>query len=132
MELLQKCGLRVTPQRLIVIEALYSLMNHPTADQVAEYVRKVHPSVATGTVYNVLDTLVEKGVITKVKTEQGLMRYDAVQERHHHLYCKESDRIRDYVDEGLDSLLADYFKRKDIPDFRVEDIRLQISGKFKQ
>ena len=130
-ELLQASGLRVTPQRLIVVEALFNLRNHPTADQVAEYVRKVHPSVATGTVYNVLDTLVEKGLIAKVKTDQGLMRYDAMQEKHHHLYCEESDQIRDYFDEELDSLLDDYFRRKSISDFKIEDIRLQIIGKFK-
>jgi Fur family peroxide stress response transcriptional regulator len=60
------------------------------------------------------------------------MRYDGILERHHHLYCSESDRIEDYNDKELDDLLNEYFKRKKIKDFKVEDIKLQIKGKFKQ
>lgn len=130
-ELLIKGGLRVTPQRLIVIEAVFALKNHPTAEQITEYVHTVHPNIATGTVYNVLETLVEKGVLTKVKTSQDAMRYDAVADSHHHLYCSVSNRIEDYYDDDLTRLLSDYFRKHEIPDFSIEDIKLQINGRFK-
>ena len=58
------------------------------------------------------------------------MRYDAVMERHHHLYCSESDRIEDYENEELNEMLEKYFEKKKIPDFNIEDIKLQIIGKF--
>jgi Fur family peroxide stress response transcriptional regulator len=58
------------------------------------------------------------------------MRYDAVMESHHHLYCSESDRIEDYKDNELNELLEKYFEKKKIPDFKIEDIKLQIIGKF--
>jgi Fur family transcriptional regulator, peroxide stress response regulator len=129
-ELLAKGGLRITPQRLIVIEALFALNNHPTVEQITEYVHKVHPNIATGTVYKILETLVEKGALVKVKTIQDAMRYDAISEKHHHLYCSESDRIEDYYDEDLTSLLTDYFREHEIPGFNIDDIKLQINGKF--
>lgn len=122
-------GLKVTPQRITVLEALMEL-NHPSADHVLEYVHKRHPGVATGTVYSILESFYEKGMVKKVKTDRDIMRYDAITEKHHHLYCAECDRIEDYFDEELNDLLINYFKNKQIPGFTIDDIRLQISGQF--
>jgi len=123
-------GLKVTPQRLHILEAVYQLDNHPTADNIIEYVREIHPNIATGTVYKVLETLVENGLIRKVKTDRDIMRYDGVIENHHHLYCTDCDLIEDYVDEELDALLKEYFKNKTFDGFKFEDIVLQIRGTF--
>ncbi len=125
-------GLKVTPQRIAVLEAVTILNNHPSADHIIEYIRKTHPNVSTATVYKVLDALAENGLIKRVKTERDIMRYDAILDKHHHLYCSESDRIEDYSDEQLDQMLEDYFRRKDIPGFSIEDVKLQIIGKFRQ
>jgi Fur family peroxide stress response transcriptional regulator len=123
-------GLKITPQRIIILEAIYKLDNHPTADNIIEYIRKTHPNIAIGTVYKVLETLVENNLIKKVKTDKDIMRYDGVIENHHHLYCSECDLIEDYVDEELDELLSNYFKNKKINGFKMEDIVLQIRGTF--
>ena len=58
------------------------------------------------------------------------MRYDYVNEKHHHLYCTETERIENYYDEELDKLLENYMKKKTIPNFKIKDIRLQITGTF--
>jgi Fur family peroxide stress response transcriptional regulator len=123
-------GLKVTPQRMAILEAIINLNNHPTAENIIEYIRKNHPNIATATVYKVLDALVEKELIKKVKTEKGIMRYDALLENHHHLYCSDSDRIEDYIDDELNDLLARHFEKTGIPGFKIEDIRLQIIGKY--
>lgn len=122
-------GLKVTPQRMVILEAIHTLNNHPTADNIIEYIRESHPNIATGTVYKVLDTLVGNGVISKVKTDKETMRYDAVLENHHHIYYSDSDSIVDYFDDELNELLKKYFKKKEISDFQIEDIKLQIIGK---
>ena len=122
----------MTPQRVAILEAIIMLKNHPSVESVIDFIRKNHPNIATATVYKVLDTLVENGLIKRVKTERGIMRYDAVLESHHHLYCSESDRIEDYADNNLNKLLSEYFKQKRIPGFKVEDVKLQIIGRFTQ
>lgn len=122
--------LKVTPQRIAILEAIIQLKNHPTADNIIDYIRNYHPNIATATVYKVLDALNANGLIRKVKTEKDVMRYDAVMERHHHLYCSESDRIEDFVDPELNQIVEKYFKKKKIPYFEIEDVRLQIIGKF--
>jgi Fur family peroxide stress response transcriptional regulator len=53
-----------------------------------------------------------------------------VLENHHHLYCAESERIEDYYDDELNSLIEKYFNSKDIPGFKLEDFKLQLTGKF--
>jgi Fur family transcriptional regulator, peroxide stress response regulator len=123
-------GLKVTPQRIAILEAIVMLNNHPTAENIIDYIRKKHPNIATATVYKVLDALVEKDLIKKVKTDKDIMRYDAVMEKHHHIYCSDSERIEDYRDEELDGIISKHFERKEIPDFKIEDIRLQIIGRF--
>lgn len=123
-------GLKVTPQRIAILEAIIKLDNHPTAENIIEYIRKNHPNISVATVYKVLDALVENELIRKVKTEKDIMRYDAIMESHHHIYCSDSDRIEDYVDDELNEMLERYFTQKKIPDFRIEDIRLQIIGKY--
>lgn len=123
-------GLKITPQRIAILEAIVKLNNHPTADNIIEYIRKNNPNIASATVYKVLDALVENQLIKKVKTDRDIMRYDAIMENHHHLYCSESDRIEDYNDDELNDMLEKYFETKRIPDFKIEDIKLQIIGKF--
>jgi Fur family peroxide stress response transcriptional regulator len=129
-EKLVEKGLKVTPQRIAILEAIYTQNNHPTADMIMDYIKDTHPSIASGTVYKVLDILIEKGLIIRVKTEKDIMRYDGILVNHHHLYCSESEEIKDYINEDLDQLLSDYFKNNGIENFQVEGIRLQINGKF--
>jgi Fur family peroxide stress response transcriptional regulator len=125
-------GLKITPQRVAVLEAVSELEGHPTADKIIDFIKQKHPNVATGTVYKTLETFADNDIIKKVKTEKDVMRYDAIIEKHHHLYCEESDRVEDYYDDELTELLEDYFKKKNIPGFTVNDIKLQLTGRFKQ
>lgn len=123
-------GLKVTPQRMRVLEAIYELNNHPTAENILGYIRRNDPNIGSGTVYKVLDTLVENNLIVKVKTEKDVMRYDGILENHHHLYCIQCDYIEDFHNEKLDQLLADFFSENKIDNFIIEDIKLSINGNF--
>ena len=129
-EKLREKGLKVTPQRIAIYNAVVSLKNHPTAENVVDTIRKDHPSISIATIYKVLNVLVEKGLLKKVKSEKDVMRYDAMLEHHHHLYCSNTDRIEDYEDEQLDELVKDYFKKKKIKNFKINDFKLQITGTF--
>jgi Fur family peroxide stress response transcriptional regulator len=127
---LEEKGLKITPQRMIILEAVYNLNNHPTADNIMEYIRQKHPGIATGTVYKVLETLIESGLIKKVTTDKDVMRYDGIIENHHHLYCSECDLIEDYHDPELDKLLKNYFSNKNLPRFTIGEFSIQIKGTF--
>lgn len=130
-EMLKRKGLKVTPQRVAIYEAVVKLNNHPTAEKIIDYIKKNHPNISVGTVYKVLDTLVENHLLKKVKNEKDVMRYDAILHNHHHLYCSETERIVDFEDPELDRMIADYFSKKKIKGFNIKDISLQITGSFK-
>jgi len=129
IKLLENNGLKVTPQRVAVLEALHKIGNHPSVEQVRELLHKKHPNIAIGTIYNILDTLCEHGIIRKVKTDSDYVRYEVEMGSHHHIYNEDSDSIEDYFDPELNELLNAYFERKAIPNFQIKEINLQIVGK---
>ncbi len=126
---LSEKGLRVTNRRLALLKAVIEL-KHPTAEEILGYIRKYYPDTATATVYKALNVLAGRKVIFKVNTERDVIRYDAVTEPHHHLYCPEIDKIRDYRDKELEMMLTAYFEKKKISGFRFEDVKIQIIGQF--
>lgn len=127
---LSEKGLKVTPQRIAVLEAISGLKSHPVADTIIENIRKNNPNISTATVYKILDAFVSHGLIRRVKTEKDIMRYDPITESHHHIYCTGSETIKDYHDNELNMLLREYFERKKIPGFRIDDLRLHIIGNY--
>lgn len=127
---LSEKGLKVTPQRMNILRAVYEVEGHPNVEKVLEYIRVTNPNIAKGTVYNVLETFVQENLISKVKTEKGIYRYDGLIEKHHHIYCQECDYIEDYVNEELDDLIKDFFTKNKIKNFNIKDISLHISGNF--
>ena len=125
-------GLRVTPQRIAVLDILLNLDNHPSTEDITEYLRINYPRIPVSTVYNILNAFVKNGIVSRVKTENGIIRFDPVTEKHHHLYSSVSEQIEDFNDDQLDKLLENYFRKKKFPDFKIEEIRVHIKGVFKQ
>ncbi len=130
ISILRSRKIKVTPQRIAVLDAILKTNNHPHTEHILRALKENHPHIASGTVYKILDLFVEESIIKRVKTDGGNFRYDHVTKAHHHLYCADSDRIEDYYDEKLNNILNEYFAEKSIPDFKIDDIRLQLVGRF--
>jgi len=126
---LKETGLKVTPQRVAILKVLNEL-NHPCAEEIAEVLKKELPGLSLATIYNNIETLVQKRVVSKVLSEDGKLRFDARLAMHHHLYEINSGKIEDYFDDELNSILEEYFRNKSIPGFEVKDVKLQIKGKY--
>jgi Fur family transcriptional regulator, peroxide stress response regulator len=129
-QLLAMNGLKVTPQRVAVYEAISKMKNHPNAEIIIEHIKRRNPNIAVGTVYNTLESFVEKGIIRRIKTDGDVMRYDADISMHHHLYSNVDNRIEDFYDEELNQYITKFMKTRKIPNFVIEDVNIQIMGKF--
>lgn len=92
---LRQRGLRVTPQRLAIIDVLYADRTHPSADQVFQRVRASFPMVSLATVYNTLNTLKSSGFLNEVTLENSGSRFDTRTEPHAHLICVQCGGIID-------------------------------------
>src|SRR3954447_4493185 len=79
-------GLRATPQRLAVHDALHDLGRHATAEEVLDRVNGRVPGVSLPTVYAALDVLADLGLASRVHGGRAV-RYDPRADPHHHLVC---------------------------------------------
>lgn len=124
-EICRKKGLPVTMQRRVILEAVLQRDDHPTADQIYETVQAIIPQLSRTTVYRVLDTFLELGVIRRVHLTGGTSRFDGMIRRHHHLVCTRCNKIIDFEDDNLNQLPLP--KRK-LQGFEVAEFSVQISG----
>lgn len=127
-EKLSNAGLKSTQQRIVIYDAILNMKLHPSAEKIFEKVQKNNPSISLGTVYKTLETLISAGLVNKVHTDEGNMRYDANLDYHNHIYCTNTKEIIDYYNEDLTILIENFFKQKTIQNLDIKDIRLQINA----
>lgn len=92
--LFKKKGLRITPQRLAVFEAIINNRNHPSTEDIFNIVNKKFENISISTVYQILHLLEELGVITHIEID-GIQRYENQPEFHIHLICPKCNEIED-------------------------------------
>ena len=67
---------RNTIQKQLVLDAVFRLANHPTAEEVYAEVARSHPTVSKATVYRNLGSLSEDGLLRHIKMPGGADRFD--------------------------------------------------------
>jgi Fur family ferric uptake transcriptional regulator len=96
--------MRNTRQREVVLDAVRSTMEHPTADWVYRRARRRIPRISLGTVYRNLRQLAEAGVIREIHAGgplfesskgKGAVRFDGNTGPHHHVRCVRCGRVND-------------------------------------
>jgi Fur family peroxide stress response transcriptional regulator len=127
-ELLQRHNLKATHQRMVILLAARSQKNHPTVEQIYEIVRTHNPSLSIGTVYKTLASLESAGLLRKIESLDGQLRYDSKTEDHHHIYCADTQEILDFEDAELTDLLEQYMRKKSIHNLTVQHMSLHITG----
>ena len=127
-ERLSEVGLKATHPRITVLRELMVSNDHPTAEAIHETIKVDNPSISLGSVYRVLDVLVDAGLIQRVSVRSGSKRYDANMNPHGHIYCLKTNKIQDFYDEELYGLINDFFRKKRIKNFRINEIKLQVNG----
>ena len=97
-----------TIQRSLVLDVVYRLKSHATADEVYAEVAATHPNISKATVYRNLNLLSEMGMIRKLEIPGGADRFDHICKEHCHVKCEKCGRVFDieipYID-GLDNLV---------------------------
>ena len=86
---------RNTIQKSLVLQAVFELKRHLTADEVYEFVRESYPSIGKGTVYRNLAILSEEGAIRRVEIPDGPDRFDFTLKKHYHMRCIRCGNVAD-------------------------------------
>lgn len=99
-------GLRLTPQRQLVLEAVVGL-GHATPDDILEQVRRTAAGVNISTIYRTLELLEELGLVTHTHLGHGAPSYHAADDADHlHLVCRECGGIEEMPPDVLDAVVG--------------------------
>jgi Fur family ferric uptake transcriptional regulator len=122
---LKKKGLKLTPQRKLVVDAIHDAKDHLTAEDVIARVQARMPEVHKSTIYRTLELLEGAGCVFKSELGGHFIYHHAEEGHHHHLVCRECGKIvecdEDHFAPVEESIAAKY-------GFRVDFKHLVISG----
>ena len=125
IENIKEVGLKMTPQRIAVYQAMIDL-RHTQLDTIVAYLNERHTTMTLSTVYRVLESFCKAGLIGLVcHPETGECYYDITAREHHHVF--DGDVIEDYNDLELTEIVKTYIakKRPDLKD--IEKVQVQIT-----
>ncbi len=93
---LSRRGYRLTPQRMMILEAVEVADDHISADEIYSRVCDRYPHLNISTVYRTLELLKELGLVTETDMGDGRVRYHSIKKgHHHHLVCQSCGCVTD-------------------------------------
>jgi Fur family ferric uptake transcriptional regulator len=99
---LREKGYRLTPQRMMVVDAIHSVDQHISAEEIFEKVKKQYPFANISTVYRTLELLKEHDLVNEIDLGDGRIRYHPAEKgHHHHLVCNKCGKIIDLPESTL-------------------------------
>ncbi len=110
-EILKSHGLKVTNQRVLLLEALSKHKGeHLTPEEIYEIVKEEHPEIGLATVYRTIQLLCQLELVEKVVLVDGIVRYEMAERdrdrahHHHHIICLDCGNVESFEDDLLENL----------------------------
>lgn len=131
-DLLREKGLKVTSQRLMVLNILSAHGDeHLTVEEIYDLAKEESPEIGLATIYRTVQVLLELHVIEKVTFDDGFARYELNGEetgsghRHHHAICTQCGKVYSLETDLLDTLEKQVFESLG---FEVTDYEVKLYG----
>lgn len=131
-DLLREKGLKVTSQRLMVLNILSAHGDeHLTVEEIYDLAKEESPEIGLATIYRTVQVLLELHVIEKVTFDDGFARYKLNGEetgsghRHHHAICTQCGKVYSLETDLLDTLEKQVFESLG---FEVTDHEVKLYG----
>lgn len=128
-EYLATQGMRLTMERRIIVEEVFSHHDHFDAEQLVNRLsqRGDGRRVSRSTVYRVLTLLEESGLLRKVARTAGkdLYEHDYGYPQHDHLICHECGNLTEFQNEDISQILEEVAATHG---FRMDGHRLEVYG----
>jgi Fur family ferric uptake transcriptional regulator len=123
-ETLHERGMRMTPQRQFVLDALLEL-GHATPEQICQHVQRSTPTVNITTVYRTLELLESLGVVRHTHLGHGAPSYSVHEHQHVHLVCHLCGKVTEVPTDTMDELAGTL---RALHGFRLDASHLALSG----
>ena len=92
--MLQNHNLKVTPQRLEIVDILHK-NGHINIDNLYKELRAKFPSLSLATIYKNINTMISKLFLSEVKIPHQKNVYEITKEVHSHIVCLKCNDIMD-------------------------------------
>ena len=119
---LKNNGIRLSHQRLKILEYMNNHRTHPTVDEIYTDLQKEIPTLSKTTIYNTLNALIETDLVKLLTIEENEARYDINFENHGHFKCESCKKIFDF-DVDIDSL-----EIKGLDNFKIKHKDMYFKG----
>jgi Fur family transcriptional regulator, peroxide stress response regulator len=96
---LRSKGIRLTPQRIEIIDILSRDKSHPSVGALLRKARERMPDLSSSTVYYTLALLKREGLVRELEFYDMENRYDTVVKDHVDLVCEECGNIENLAEE---------------------------------
>lgn len=109
-ELLEENNIRLSHQRLLILNYLVLNHTHPTAEKIYRDLKEIDPVISQATVYNTLNLFTEKKIVKELDFNMNSKMYEFRKKFHGHFICEQCGKICDFeiVDHNLPNELDDY------------------------
>jgi len=128
MQFLSQKNLRLTTQRQIIVDTVFSTEEHFTAEQLLEWSRERDTSISRATVYRTLPLLTESGLVREMDFGKDYKFYDpnyAEHPNHNHIICSDCEKIVEFESDKLAKIESEISQKLG---FSIKAQRLQITG----
>jgi Fur family transcriptional regulator, ferric uptake regulator len=95
LSILKEKGLKLTPQRRLIVDIIHESDGHITAEDIIAFVQSKMPGVNKSTIYRTLDVLEEAGCVLKSESGDRSIYHHAEESHHHHLVCRKCGKTID-------------------------------------
>lgn len=117
--------IRITPQRLAVLEYLVESDTHPTADEIYQALVDRFPNMSAATVYNNLHLFMKVGFVKELTYGDASSRFDFTNTQHYHAICEECGDVVDLYYPVLDDV---EMVAQSLIGFEVTHHRMEVYG----
>lgn len=105
--IMHRAGHRVTPQRVMILDAVCEGGGHITLKQVFTRLRKMDDRIDRSSVYRTLKLFVALGLVVSAETSAGETVYEIPKPKpHHHLICRTCGNEQEIGPEAMDGMFA--------------------------
>ncbi len=120
--LLESNGVKPSFQRLSVFKYIMEQKDHPSVDNIYKNLVEQIPTLSKTTVYNTLNLLTKKGIITALTIDEIEVKYDYIEVPHAHFLCSNCGSMYDI------ELNTNIYNTKLIDDHKVVDTQINFKG----
>jgi Fur family ferric uptake transcriptional regulator len=130
-EFLKKKSLKITTQRLLVAEKIFTIGTHFTVEELIELLKDKRDEISRATIYRTVSLLVESGQLVEHDFGKSSKYYEftpSLQEHHDHIVCLDCGLIEEFYNSYIENIQLEISNQLG---YDLKDHSLNLYGKCK-